>query len=376
MRNRKCEHGKRKELCRDCGGLSICIHSKQRAHCKECDGSAFCSHGKEKAYCRECGGSAFCKHDKIRTHCTECGGTVFCIHGKHKPRCKECGGSAICVHDKIKYRCRDCNGSAFCAHGKDKSRCKECGGSAFCEHNIRKEICKTCVGSAFCHHSKLKKFCKECGGSALCKTPGCETIRNRKYDGHCLRCFVHLHPDRPNTRNFKTKERSTIEFLQETFPHFTLVIDKKVEDGCSKRRPDVLIDFGDQVLCIEVDENMHIRYDCSCENKRLMELSQDVGHRPLIFLRFNPDAYINEKGKRVCSPWGVGSMGICIIKRATEWERRLEILKEQVQYWSEYRTEKTVEVVELFYDMNIAETNEKDVTIEDDGRAAGGAGAS
>jgi hypothetical protein len=47
---------------------------------------------------------------------------------------------------------------------------------------------------------------------------------------------------------------------------------------------------------IEIDENQHVAYDCSCENKRIMELSQDVGHRPIVFIRFNPDGYKDHKG--------------------------------------------------------------------------------
>ena len=42
---------------------------------------------------------------------------------------------------------------------------------------------------------------------------------------------------------------------------------------------------------VEVDENQHNNYDCSCENKRLMELAQDLGHRSMVVIRFNPDAY-------------------------------------------------------------------------------------
>lgn len=102
-----------------------------------------------------------------------------------------------------------------------------------------------------------------------------------------------------------------------------------------------------------------------------MELSRDVGHRPLVFLRFNPDTYANEKGKRVTSPWGLDGHGISVIKRKAEWERRLTVLKENVQYWIEHRTEKTVEVIELFYDMNVAVEEEADV---DNGTAKGGAG--
>ena len=55
--------------------------------------------------------------------------------------------------------------------------------------------------------------------------------------------------------------------------------------------------FPDDKNIVEIDENQHIEYDCSCENKRIMELSQDVGHRPIIFIRFNPDDYLNYENK-------------------------------------------------------------------------------
>jgi hypothetical protein len=102
-----------------------------------------------------------------------------------------------------------------------------------------------------------------------------------------------------------------------------------------------------------------------------MEISRDIGHRPLVFIRFNPDSYKNEKGVLCRSPWGLNNTGLSVIKRTTEWERRLAVLKEQVQYWSEHRTEKTVEVIELFYDMNIEAEGDAE---EDDGTAKGGAG--
>ena len=51
----------------------------------------------------------------------------------------------------------------------------------------------------------------------------------------------------------------------------------------------MLLDLGYQVVVVEVDENAHVGY--SCENKRLMKLSKDVFHRPIVFIRFNPDAY-------------------------------------------------------------------------------------
>jgi hypothetical protein len=170
-----------------------------------------------------------------------------------------------------------------------------------------------------------------------------------------LRCFIHLFPDKPVARNYKTKEKEVTTFVTTNFPDFQWFEDRRIVDGCSRRRPDLLLDLGYQVLVIEIDENQHQDYDCSCENKRLMELSQDVGHRPLVFIRFNPDGYTNSSGKDVKSCWGIQKRtGICIIKAIMkrEWENRLKVLKEQIEYWSneENKTEKIVEVVHLFYD--------------------------
>ena len=196
-----------------------------------------------------------------------------------------------------------------------------------------------------------------------CKSEWCYTRAIDKYDGYCMHCYMNLFPYKPVSRNYKTKERSVVEFVTTKFPDFTWVADKHVNGGCSKRRPDLLLDLGDQIIIVEVDENQHIDYDCSCENKRIMELSQDVGHRPIVFIRFNPDNYIDENGNKISSCWGQDGNGICVIKKSkkVEWERRLQQLNDQIQYWSNtsHITNKTVEVVQLFYDMNLDEDDEE-----------------
>jgi hypothetical protein len=84
-----------------------------------------------------------------------------------------------------------------------------------------------------------------------------------------------------------------------------------------------------------------------------MELSQDVGHRPIVFIRFNPDDYL-DNGNKILSCWGVNKMGICVVKKtyARAWALRLDALAESISYWTcpDNRTDKTVEVIELFYD--------------------------
>jgi hypothetical protein len=110
----------------------------------------------------------------------------------------------------------------------------------------------------------------------------CDTIATKKYDGYCVFCYINLFPNKPVASNYKTKERAVVDYVVQQFQHYSWKTDKIVQDGCSRRRPDLLLDLGYQVLIIEVDENQHIDYDCSCENKRIMELSQDIGHRSIV----------------------------------------------------------------------------------------------
>jgi hypothetical protein len=188
--------------------------------------------------------------------------------------------------------------------------------------------------------------------SKTCKSEWCNTQVLEKYDGYCLFCFINLFPDKPVSRNYKTKEYAVVEFVKNKFSNLSWIADKRIQDGCSKKRPDLLLDLGYQLIIIEIDENQHINYDCSCENKRLMELSQDVDHRPIIFIRFNPDDY-KKDGLNITSCWGVNKKGICVVKKSkvNEWVERLNALEEIINYWVDpiNNTNKTIEIIQLFY---------------------------
>ena len=187
-----------------------------------------------------------------------------------------------------------------------------------------------------------------------CKTHLCSTRVQEKYDGYCLFCYMHLFPDKPVSRNYKTKEYAVVEYIKTKFPTLNWIADKTINGGCSKKRPDLLLDLGYQIVIIEIDENQHIDYDCSCENKRIMELSQDLGHRPIIFIRFNPDDY-EKDGKIISSCWGQNNKGICVVKKSKneEWTKRLSVLEQHINYWitPENNTNKTIETIQLFYDV-------------------------
>jgi len=188
--------------------------------------------------------------------------------------------------------------------------------------------------------------------SKRCKNDWCETfIKNPQYEGYCAFCFINKYPDNEKSRNYKTKEIAVRDYIRDKYGDFTWRCDKTIQDGCSNRRPDLLLDLGYQVIIIEVDENQHIAYDSICENKRLMELSKDINHRNLIFIRFNPDAYKTRENKTIKSCWKIDNRsGILIISSETNWNTRLKVLEEKLKYWINNKTNKMIEIVELFYD--------------------------
>ena len=100
--------------------------------------------------------------------------------------------------------------------------------------------------------------------------------------------------------------------------------------------------MGVHIIIIEIDEN-----------KRLMEISQNLGHLSIVFIIFNPYDYIDSNGKKIKSCWIPNNKtNILYIPKTkqTEWNKRLDVLKNQIQYWIDNKTYKTIEIIQLFYD--------------------------
>jgi hypothetical protein len=57
--------------------------------------------------------------------------------------------------------------------------------------------------------------------------------------------------------NYKTKEYGVVEFIKNKFPNLSWIADKAISGGCSKKRPDLVLDSGHQIVIVEVDENQH-----------------------------------------------------------------------------------------------------------------------
>ena len=94
---------------------------------------------------------------------------------------------------------------------------------------------------------------------------------------------------------------------------------------------------------------MHSSYDCSCENKRIMILSQDVGYRPITFIRFNPDGYTDCNDKKIRSCWSLTKLGVMKISKQKEWNERINKLIETIKHYIEHNSEKMIDTIQLFY---------------------------
>jgi len=331
--------------------------SNKRNDCKICHNQKkYCDHEIRKEYCAYCGGSALCIHKNKKSKCEECKQIKNNID---KKICKECNiEQNINEFRKLRNVCKTCNkNKKNCKHKIRKEYCIECedGGSAICKHKIRKCRCKECGGSELCNHGKEKQTCIECYPTTnkRCKGQGglCTILATvKKFKGFCSRCFFFTFPDEPITKNYKTKENSVVDFIKPLFNQYDIVYDKQIQDGCTRRRPDILFDFGEKVIIIEVDENQHRDYDTTCEQERLNNLMEDINYRNLILIKFNPD-YYKSGPKKINSPWKMNKKnGILEILNNKEWSKRLNTLKEVLENNIKEDTTELFKIIPLFYD--------------------------
>ena len=201
----------------------------------------------------------------------------------------------------------------------------------------------------YCNNHKLKNMINVI--SKICKSSNCKTrVSNPKYQGYCTRCFMYTFPDEPVARNYKIKEKHVTDFVNIHFGEYVESYDKQIQGGCSKRRPDIFIDLFTHTIIIEIDEDNHNNYDTICENKRIMELFEDLANRPIVLIRFNPDKYTNDKGNTIKSCFKYHKIsGVPIVENEAEWNNRLEKLKNTISKYILSIPEKEVTIEYLFY---------------------------
>jgi hypothetical protein len=126
-----------------------------------------------------------------------------------------------------------------------------------------------------------------------------DTAGNVKYKNYCVECFRRNFPLDPLTFQIrsKTKEIAVRDFINANFEGFQH--NKRLQTGhcdCTIRRSiDHRMLIGNTLIAIETDENQHKAYNEMDEETRYDDLFMAHSGK-WIYIRFNPDKYINAKG--------------------------------------------------------------------------------
>ena len=342
------------------------IHKK----CEDCNGvrpSFGTEIGKPK-WCQKCSLEHKESFDVINKKCEDCNdiqpnfGTEI---GKPK-WCQKCSLDHDGSFNVISKLCEDCNLLYPCfgtETGKPPRWCQKCSLNHDGSFDVINKMCEDCneVQCIFGTELGQPKWCKNCSLkhddsfdviNKKCINCNIVQVKNPKYRGHCIRCFIHLFPNEEVSRNYKIKEKHVEDFIKHEFEDEDFIFDKVIYGPCpSKRRPDIFLDKFTHTIIIETDENQHQSYDTLCEHSRMMDIFRDCGKRPIVFIRFNPDSYINKNNKKISSCFKIHKTnGICIIDNKNKLNERLKVLSNNIKTYIENIPEKEVTVIELFYD--------------------------
>jgi hypothetical protein len=174
--------------------------------------------------------------------------------------------------------------------------------------------------------------------------------KSNRYDGFCAHCFRNYHPQDP--RSLKGRGHSiegkiaTYIYVNYDSRYGKFIPDKPLLYGdcpCNqKRRIDLRMLIEGTLLCIEIDENQHRNYKQEDEIVRYNDLIAYHTGR-MIFIRFNPDKYIDEKGNKRNPPFE---------ERMKRLIQEIDHQVRRIEMGENIREDKLIEVVYLFYNSN------------------------
>jgi hypothetical protein len=218
--------------------------------------------------------------------------------------------SSVCIADAL--RCTHAAGDERCDKQYELVVETEAGAQKVCLEHAPPE-----------YEAHLKRLCKYCD------------IRE-DVPFVCVSCRQRMHK----------KEHAVVRHLRRTIG-VPLIYDESPGFECTRRRPDIRFETPTHDVIVEVDEHQHRGYDESCECARISEIVGAIGGKPVVFVRYNPDA--------------VRFGGVVYIATAAE---RIDLLVETVR--SELMRASArfeVRLVQLWYDAPVAEARrEMDIT--------------
>jgi hypothetical protein len=96
----------------------------------------------------------------------------------------------------------------------------------------------------------------------------------------------------------RNKQLYVEQFINRHYYSLNSRFETKVEYNGKHRKADALILFHTHSIIIETDEKQHKKYNKKDENVRNDIIFNGLGGKPLVFIRFNPDGYKDNLGKK------------------------------------------------------------------------------
>ena len=292
--------------------------------CKTCKvrWPSYCWPGKSPTACKACACEGMVPKKQTRPRCMACN-TAFADFGSDQKatHCRTCRTEGMTrVHHARK--CKGCKAKqpSFSFAGQPATHCKDCKEPGMLPPYGRCQVCH--ITAANSGVDGKRTHCASCATDDMCQIGGycivCHDVTaafGYERKTHCARCkeagMSLVYDNKPNcagcgiwyvppaqgtlcsycrpSQMVRTREDVAWKHLQKCFPSLAMVRDRKVAGGCSKRRPDVLVDAHTHFVAVEVDELQHASYGCD-EHKRMLTIAQDCG-MPTVFVRWNPDAW-------------------------------------------------------------------------------------
>ncbi len=214
----------------------------------------------------------------------------FNVRGETKPiwcpACPTIDGNAVNV---LRRYC-ECSALAYYGFpGEMASRCVQCKSKDMVRHPRKK-----------CQF----KNCKELALYGLTSRERCENHKNETdlnlVEQRCYSCGLFnvlnianncFACDPTNFQKFAKRKENAVKALLDA--NKLVYVNDKIPNGslCGKERPDFVFRCGTHIVILEVDENQHSNYQCLCEQTRMVNVTQTFGGMPVLWIRYNPDAF-------------------------------------------------------------------------------------
>ena len=294
--------------------------------------------------------------------CINCNLKVPAFNYPDEKRPIYCGDCKMVDMVDIKSpKCINCNLKVPTFNYPDEKRAIYCGECKLPDMiDIKNPKCINCNLKVPVFNYPDEKRAIYCGD---CKMADMIDVKNRKCitnlceqqsrkDKYCWRCYYFINPSK-RPKRLKVKEEEVIKYVKNIFKDIDMITDKcLIGDGlCLKSRPDILIHLNKHSIIIEIDENQHKFYNPICDEARINNI-QEALNRPIIIIRFNPDAYI-DKGKKIKSCFKDDEKtGLKTIPKNQEqnWNNRLSVLKNTINDNLNILYDEPIKFIKLFYD--------------------------